>query len=94
MKDQAELIADKLSAVSQEYEKLMDSYVEVPFFPETEIPVINVEDVKLALAGMLNKSNVKDDVPATILKHFANDLAARVADVLNCSIKQGRRSGH
>ena len=90
MKAQAELIADKFSSVSQEYEKLIDSDVEVPVFSESEIPVISVEDVKLALAGMdTNKSNVKDDVPAKILKHFANELAAPMADVLNSSIKQG-----
>ena len=90
IKAQSELIADKFSSVSQEYEKLIDSDVEVPVFSESEIPVISVEDVKLALAGMdTNKSNVKDDVPAKILKHFANELAAPMADVLNSSIKQG-----
>ena len=90
MNVQAEMIADKFSAVSQEYDKLSDSDVKVPFFSENEIPVVSVEDVRIALAEMdTNKSNVKDDVPSKILKHFAKQLAYPVADVINSSIQQG-----
>ena len=89
-KDQAELIADKFASVSQEYEKLKYEDIEVPEFSASDIPVVSIGDVRMSLAQMdTNKSNVKDDVPAKILKCFADQLAKPVADVINTSIKQG-----
>ena len=88
--EQAELIADKFASVSQEYDSLKTEDILVPEFSESEIPVVSVEEVKMTLAQMdANKSNVKNDVPAKILKHFAGELAKPVADVINSSIKQG-----
>ena len=37
-----------------------------------------------------SKSNVSGDIPAKILKIFANELAKPVTEVLNSSIRQGR----
>ena len=89
-KEQAEMIADKFAAVSQEYEKLKDEDIKVPEFAEDDIPVVSVDHVRAILAQMdTNKSNVKDDVPAKILKHFAVQLAKPVANVINSSIRQG-----
>ena len=88
--EQAELIADKIASVSQEYDSLKTEDILVPEFLESEISVVSVEEVKMTLAQMdANKSNVKNDVPAKILKHFAGELAKPVADVINSSIKQG-----
>jgi hypothetical protein len=87
---QVELIADKLAAISQEYDELEDSDIEVPDFSIDDIPIVTVEDVEEALTQMdTNKSNVEGDVPAKVLKHFAKQLAVPVADVINSSIKQG-----
>ena len=89
-KDQAELIADKFAAVSQEFEKLEDEDIVVPDFSESDIPVVSVTDVESTLDQMdPNKSSVQDDVPAKLLKYFAKQLARPVADVINTSIKQG-----
>ena len=90
MNEQAELIADKFAAVSQEYEAVKTEDIEIPEFCEADIPIVSVEDVKVALAQMdSNKSNVQNDVPAKVLKYFADQLAKPVADVINSSIRQG-----
>ena len=89
-KEQAELIADKFASVSQEYDKLENEDIDIPVFDLNEIPVISEEDVKLALDSIdSNKSNVENDVPGKILKHFSNQLAKPVASILNTSIQQG-----
>ena len=90
MNEQAELIADKFAAVSQEYEAVKTEDIEIPEFCEADIPKVSVEDVKVALAQMdSNKSNVQNDVPAKVLKYVADQLAKPVADVINSSIRQG-----
>ena len=87
---QVELIADKFAAISQEYDKLEDSDIDVPEFSTDDVPIVTVDAVEEALAQMdTNKSNVEGDVPAKILKYFAKQLAVPVADVINSSIKQG-----
>ena len=89
-KDQAEMIAEKFAEVSQEYDKLEKSDVKVPDFSEAEIPVITEQEVQEILADMdPNKSNVPGDIPAKIFKHFSEDLAKPVANVINAAIRQG-----
>jgi hypothetical protein len=89
-KTQAELIADKFASVSQEYEKLTNDDINVPSYSESEIPQVTVDDVKNALAQMdANKSNIKGDIPARILKQFSQEISIPVTDVINSSIKQG-----
>ena len=88
--EQAELIADKFAAISQEYQRLEDNDVKVPLFTESDIPIISEEIVKETLRGLdINKSNVQGDIPNTILKFFADLLANPIAHVLNASIRQG-----
>ena len=90
-KEQAEKIADKFSAVSQEYDKLMDEDIIIPMFDVSEIPCIEEEEVRDTLKGLdSNKANVKDDIPARILKQYCEDLAKPVAFVINSSIRQGK----
>ena len=89
-KAQAELIADRFASVSQEYDKLKKEDIVVPDFSVDEIPRVSVDEVKEALAKMdANKSNVIDDVPAKILKKFANEILVPFTDVINSSITQG-----
>ena len=50
--------------------------IEVPEFCDDDIPQFTEEQVKAVLSEMdANKSNVKGDVPAKILKQFAGDLS-------------------
>ena len=88
--DQAELIAEKFAAISQEFDKLKDGDISVPEFSVDDIPVVSVGEVEKTLAQMnSNKSSVQGDVPAKLLKHFAKQLAEPVAQVFNASVKQG-----
>ena len=88
---QAELIADKFASVSQEYEKLDEKDIKVPFFSESDIPEVSLDEVISTLEKLdSNKSNVKEDVPAKILKHFARQVAKPFCDILNAAVKQGR----
>ena len=88
--EQAELIADNFAAISQEYEKLKTEDIKVPYYSESDIPVVTEEDVINALESMdANKSNVNNDVPLRILKKFAKYIAKPFAEALNASIRQG-----
>ena len=90
-KEQAEIIADRFSQVSQEYEKLEDGDVEIPEFDVSQIPQVEEKEVQYTLAGLdTSKSNVQNDIPAKILKEFSADLAKPVSNVINASLKQGK----
>ena len=89
--EQAELIADKFSEVSLEYDKLKTEDIKIPEFCDSEIPQFTAEEVKAVLGNMdTNKSNVNGDVPAKILKTFAGQFSEPVTDVINCYIRQGK----
>ena len=67
-REPAEEIANKFSKVSQEYQKLNDGDLEIPPFDISQIPQVEVEEVKATLKEMdPNKSNVIDDIPAKFL---------------------------
>ena len=89
-KEQANLIADKFAEISQEYDKLKKEDIKVPYFCESDIPVVTEEEVEKELASMdTNKSNVEGDIPAKVLKHFSKFLANPVTNVINSMIQQG-----
>ena len=88
-KVQAELIADKFASVSQEFEKLTDEDITVPEFNENDIPIVTSEEVTETLSQIdANKSSVKGDIPAKLLKHFAYQVAIPFTDIINSSIKE------
>ena len=92
--EQAELIADSFSKVSQEYEKLRVEDIKIPEFSENEIPQFNEDEIRDILSQMdTNKSNVCGDIPARILKTFAASIAKPVKDLINSSIRQGKWPG-
>ena len=85
--EQAEKIADKFAAVSQEFDEIVATDVDIPEFSKAEIPVISVQEVKEALESMdTNKSNVNNDVPARVLKHFAGEIAIPLTEAINAAI--------
>ena len=89
-KEQAEKIADKFAAVSQEYDELKNGDIEVPNFSDEDIPVIKEEDVAEVLAAMdTSKSNVAGDIPAKVFKSFSTSLAIPVTNVINTCIREG-----
>ena len=88
--EQAENIADKFAEISQEYDEIKPEEIEFPTFSEKDIPEISEAEVIATIKEMdTSKSNVKDDIPAKILKEFASHLGKPVADIINTSIKQG-----
>ena len=73
--EQAERIADKFAAVSQEFEKLVTDDIKILHFSEEDIPQFEEDDIKGVLESMdTSKSNVAGDIPAKILKTFALEL--------------------
>ena len=62
--EQAEKIADKFAAVSQEFDEIVATDVDIPEFSKAEIPEISVQEVKENMDT--SKSNVNNDIPARI----------------------------
>lgn len=88
--EQAELIADKFAKVSQEYEEIKAEDIDIPDFSDEDIPQFTEKEVVEAMVEIdTSKSNVKNDIPAKLLKQLAPDLGKPVADVINTAIRQG-----
>ena len=87
---QAELIADKFSEVSLEYDSLTTEGLVIPYFEEKDIPQFTVREVEDVLKEMdSKKSSVNGDIPAKIFKKFAVFLALPISDLINSSIREG-----
>ena len=82
--EQAELIADRFSAVSQEYDKLKSEDIQILPFTSDQIPQFSETQVKDVLSNLdTSKSNVNGDIPAKVLKACAVELAKPVTDLIN-----------
>ena len=89
-KDQAEMIADHVSAVSQEYDHLKTDDIEVPVFDKLSTLHISQAEVKDKLMLIkTKKSTAPGDVPAKLIKIAADHLAAPLTDGLNAAIHRG-----
>ena len=90
-KEQAEVIADHLSAVSQEYKHLENYDIQIPNFPQTSIPHISVSEVADQLKQIkTKKSTAPGDIPAKLVKLSADHLAVPLADIINTGIRLGQ----
>ena len=89
--EQAEVIADHFSAVSQEYNHLQTEDIQVPRFPQESTPHISVSEVAEQLNMIkTKKSTAAGDIPAKLIKLSADHLAAPLADVINTGIRLGQ----
>ena len=89
--EQAEMIANCFSKISQEYDALISSDIVLPPFTEASIPHITQKEVLRILETIKTKvSTSPGDIPATIVKKFAGQLSKPVTDILNTSIKTGQ----
>ena len=89
--EQAEKIADNFASISQEYDELKTEDIIIPNYSSDEIPQFNEKEVKEALEKLdANKSDVKGDLPAKVLKACAEKLAMPIADLVNTCIRQGK----
>ena len=89
--EQAELIVEKLSKVGNEYDALDKRDISIPEFSENDIPHISQSKVRFLLKKLsTNKATVKDDVPAKIIKHLAEELVEPLTLIINTGIKNGQ----
>ena len=87
---QAEVIADKFSKVSQEYDPLKTEDIQVPNFSEATIPKFTPSQVKQKLEKIkTNKSVPPNDIPPRIIKMFASEISIPLCDIINASIRLG-----
>ena len=87
---QTDKIADKFSAVNQEYKKLENEDITIPEFKVEDIPQFEESEVQVILEEMdTNKSNVKGDIPAKILKLCSAQLVKPITNLINASLRQG-----
>ena len=87
---QAEVIADKFSKVSQEYDPLKTEDIQVPKFSEVTIPKFTPSQVKQKLEKIkTNKSVPPNDIPPRIIKMFASEISIPLCDIINASIRLG-----
>ena len=91
--EQAEVIADKFSRVSQEYEALNKDDIKIPHFDEESVPQFTPKDVQKHLENVkLKKSVPPGDIPPLLVKLFAAELSVPLCDIINSSIRLGRWS--
>ena len=89
-KEQANILADHFSSISREYDPLLASDIEYPEIPEGSIPKFEVCDILPYLSQIkTNRSNVKGDIPAKIIKQYARSIAEPYTHLLNTMIKRG-----
>ena len=88
---QAEAIADNFSKISNEYQPLNASEINLESCTvHTPAPVVEPHQVYEYLKRIRTKaSTVKNDVPASIIKEFAAELSTPLADIISCSISRG-----
>ena len=88
---QAEMIADKFSQISQGYDALNSHDISIHPFTDKSIPHITQSEVRMTLSKIKTKvSSVRGDIPACIVKKFADQLSAPLTDILNTSITLGQ----
>lgn len=88
--DQAEQISNNFAQISNEYDPLDRSAIDIPEFSNEEMPVISESDVREAMENLkTNKAERKSDVPAKIFKHFSKYLSKPIAILISKAIRQG-----
>ena len=87
---QAELIANKFAQVSNEYDILDRSAIEIPSFTSDDIPRVSEAEVKEVLENLkTNKSERKTDIPSKVFKKFSQYLSKPLSLLINNAIEMG-----
>ena len=85
--EQAEAIATSFSAISNEYEPINRDMIDIPPHCPSTVPQFKPYQVRRHLGGIkANKSTAKGDIPARIIKDFAQYLCIPVTDIINTSL--------
>ena len=88
--EQAEIIAEKFTAIPNEYQELKADDIQIPAFTPEDIPEIEPARVWQLLAKLeTNKATAPGDFPVKLSKLFAAYLAEPLCDIINTSIRRG-----
>ena len=88
--EQAEAIADKFARVSQEYEPVKLSDIDIPYHEKSEAPQFTPEQVEDKLHKLKTKKAVPfNDLPPSLLKKFAAELSLPLCNIINASVLSG-----
>ena len=88
--EQTEAIADYCSSKPNEYDALQTEDIKIPHFTQGQIPQFHLSQVWLHLTKLkTNKSTVRGDLPAKLIKEFAAYLADPFTDIINTSLRRG-----
>ena len=88
--EQANAIAKRMSQISQEYDALIASDIQVPPFELSSIPQFSQLQVKQKLlATKTNKASPQGDVPPKIIKMCAEQISVPLTNIINSSISSG-----
>ena len=88
---QAEAIVDSVSKISNEYEPIKAENIEIPTFAKSDLPNIETHKIRQHLQQIkINKATVSGDIPAKIIKEFAQYLCIPVTDIIYTAIQSGK----
>jgi hypothetical protein len=89
--DQAERIADQLAQISQSYKGVERSDISIPQFSADDIPQFTVAKVKEFISRLKQRKLTPiGDIPAKIIKEFAQYLCIPLTNIINSSLTQGQ----
>ena len=87
---QAELIADNFSSVSNEYSPIDASKIHTPPVEEGTVPIFTPLQVLTQLLKLKNKkSTAPNDIPSVLLKEYAEFICVPLCHILNSCISRG-----
>ena len=88
--EQANMLADHFSSISREYDPLLNNDIEYPEISEGSFQKFQVCDIIPYLSQIkTNKSNLKGDIPAKIIKQYARSIAEPFTHLLNTMVQRG-----
>ena len=89
-KEQAEKIVDNFSLISNSYDPIDPSKIKMDPQNEKATPEIEAHQVWDYLKKIkTNTSTAKNDIPAKLIKEFAPELSAPLANIINCMVRRG-----
>ena len=87
---QAEIIADSFSSISNEYKPINRDEINVPAYNVESIPIFYPYQVRQKLEKIKEKkASIPGDIPAIVIKRFADHLSFPLCNILNSCISQG-----
>ena len=88
--EQVEAIATSFSTISNEYEPINRKEINIPPHNPSTLPQFKPYQIRRHLEKIkANKSTAKGDIPAKIIKEFAQYLCIPVTDIINTSLSCG-----